>query len=120
MIPPMITLLNGWTIPLNIYPVASFKKGLGQSPEFVNLLRSPRIDYQSGGQVRHPYLSYRPDRLHRLAELIPRNQFLGSLNVYKYGHRRNNASQLICVFFICRQRNNYSAPRCFLHDYKLY
>ncbi len=30
-------------------------------------------------------LSYRPPRLHRLAELIPRNQFLGSLKVYKFG-----------------------------------
>ncbi len=30
-------------------------------------------------------LSYRPARLHRLAESIPRNRFLGSLNVYKYG-----------------------------------
>ncbi len=27
----------------------------------------------------------RPGRLHRLAESIPRNRFLGSLNVYKYG-----------------------------------
>ena len=30
-------------------------------------------------------LSYWPARLHRLAEFIPRNQFLSSLNVYKYG-----------------------------------
>ncbi len=51
---------------------------------FVDLLRSPRIDSQSGGPVRQPYLSYRPDRLHRLAKPIPRNRFLGSINVYKY------------------------------------
>jgi hypothetical protein len=30
-------------------------------------------------------LSYRPARLHRLAKSIPRNRFLGSINVYKYG-----------------------------------
>ncbi len=47
-------------------------------PEFVNLLRSPWIDSQ-------PSLTYRPDRLHRLAESIPWNRFLCSLNVYKYG-----------------------------------
>ncbi len=32
-----------------------------------------------------PYLSYWPARLHRLAKSIPRNRFLGSINVYKYG-----------------------------------
>ncbi len=31
-------------------------------------------------------LSYRPARLHRLAELVPWNRFLGSINV-KYGLR---------------------------------
>ncbi len=30
-------------------------------------------------------LSYRPARLHRLAQFIPWNRFLGSRNVYKYG-----------------------------------
>ncbi len=30
-------------------------------------------------------LSYRPARLHRPAESIPWNRFLGSLNVYKFG-----------------------------------
>jgi hypothetical protein len=29
-------------------------------------------------------LSYRPARLHRLAELIPLNRFLGSLKVHKH------------------------------------
>jgi hypothetical protein len=29
-------------------------------------------------------LSYRPVRLHRMAESIPRNRILGSINVYKY------------------------------------
>jgi hypothetical protein len=32
-------------------------------------------------------LSYRPARLHRLAEFNPWNRFLSSLNVYKYGLR---------------------------------
>jgi hypothetical protein len=40
---------------------------------------------QPGGPVQQPYLSYQPARLHSLAESIPRNQFLGSINVYKYG-----------------------------------
>ncbi len=33
---------------------------LKPEPEFVNLLRSPRIDSRPGGQVRQPYLMYRP------------------------------------------------------------
>ncbi len=57
-------------------------------PEWVNLLRSPGIDSQHGGPVRQSYLTYRSARLHRLAESIPWNQFLGSLNVYKFGLRR--------------------------------
>ncbi len=52
---------------------------------FVDLLWSPRIDSQAGVPVQQPYLSYRPDKLHRLAKSIPRNRFLGSINVYKYG-----------------------------------
>jgi hypothetical protein len=42
---------------------------------------------------------YRPARQHRLAESIPRNRFLGSINVYKYklrcrkgAGRRSNVS----------------------------
>ena len=50
---------------------------------FVYLLRSPEIDSQPCGPIQ-PYLSYWPTRLHRLAESIPRNLFLGSINVYKY------------------------------------
>jgi hypothetical protein len=52
---------------------------------FVNLLRCPGINSQPGGPVWQPYFWYWPARLHRMAELIPRNWFLGSLNVYKYG-----------------------------------
>ncbi len=62
-------LLTGW-------------ESMETEPVFVELLRSPRIDYQPDGPVRQLYLSYRPDRL---AKSIPRNRFLGSINVYKYG-----------------------------------
>jgi hypothetical protein len=34
-------------------------------------------------------------RLHRLAESSPRNRFLGSLNVYKYGLRFKNQLQYV-------------------------
>jgi len=43
---------------------------------FVDLLRNPGIDSQSGGPVRQP--SVRP---RRLAESVLRNRFLGSINV---------------------------------------
>jgi hypothetical protein len=56
-------------------------------PVFVNLLRRPGIDSQPCEPVRQHNLSYRPARLHRLAESIRRNRFLGSLNVHKYGFR---------------------------------
>jgi hypothetical protein len=46
-------------------------------PVFVNLFRSPGIDSQPGESYRHA-------GLHRLAEPIPRNRFLGSFNVCKY------------------------------------
>ncbi len=49
--------------------------------------KEPGIDSQPGWPVRQPHLMYRLARLHRLALLIPRNRFLGSLNVYKYGLR---------------------------------
>jgi hypothetical protein len=44
---------------------------MGPEPEFVNLLRSPGIDFQPGGPVRQPYLTYKPARLYSLAESIP-------------------------------------------------
>jgi hypothetical protein len=55
-------------------------------PVFADLLSRPGIDFQP----RQPYFSYRPVRLHRLAKSIPRNRFLGSINVYKYGHWYDN------------------------------
>jgi hypothetical protein len=54
-------------------------------PVFVNCLGSPGIDSQPGGPVRQPYGSYRPARLQMLAKSNPRNRFLGSIIVYKYG-----------------------------------
>jgi hypothetical protein len=38
---------------------------------FVKLLRRPGIDSQPGGPLRHPYLTYRAARLHRLAQSNP-------------------------------------------------
>ncbi len=47
--------------------------------------KEPRSRYPASGSVRQPYLTYRPGRLHRLAESSPWNRFLGSLNVWNYG-----------------------------------
>jgi hypothetical protein len=79
-------------VPLNTHSLAGSVKinakttvHCSPEPEFVNHLRSRGIESQPGGPVRQPYLTYRPARLQRLAESIPWNQFLGSLNVYKFG-----------------------------------
>jgi hypothetical protein len=61
-------------------------------PVFVDLLKSPGIDFRPGRPVGQPCLSYRPARLHRLAEWINRNRFLGPINVYKYGLRNRQAT----------------------------
>jgi hypothetical protein len=91
----MIQTLSKWT-RLSSNGQSYVKYG-ARSPKFIwapcaqlslyfkTLLRSPGIDSQPGGPVRHPYLSYWPARLQRLEESIPRNRFLCSLNVYKYG-----------------------------------
>ncbi len=77
--------------------------------------RSPGIDST---------LSYRPARLHRLAESIRRNRFPGSINVYKYGlciHRlrpRNShpppalASQDRRHLFVTPWEHSINGPRC--------
>ncbi len=57
--------------------------------------KEPGIDSQPGGPEQQPYLLYRLARLHRLTELIPRNQFLGSFNVYKYGLRLHWLAELV-------------------------
>jgi hypothetical protein len=72
------------------FPIAGpviLKTGLKAETVFVNLLRSPGINSQPDGPVQQPYLSYRPAMLHRQVESNPRNRFLVSLNVYKYGLR---------------------------------
>ena len=57
--------------------------------------KEPGIDSQPGGPVQQPYLLYRLARLHRLAESIHQNRFLGSLNVYKYGLRLHWLAELV-------------------------
>ncbi len=59
--------------------VAGIHRPTISEPVFWNLLRSPGIDFQPGLPVRQLYLSYRPARLHRLANSIPPNRFLVSL-----------------------------------------
>jgi hypothetical protein len=44
-------------------------------PEFVNLLRSPEIDFLPGWPVRQPYLTYRPAIQGYIGW---RNRFLGT------------------------------------------
>ena len=68
-------------------------------PVFVNLLRSTGIDSRSlAGRHDNPILSTGlPNRLHKLAESIPWNRFLGSLNVYKFG---------LCFLNLCQWKSN--------------
>jgi hypothetical protein len=86
-----ISILFGGHFSINKYIFYNCMRirGLLSEPEFINLLRSPRIDSQPCGPVRKPYLKYRPARLHRLAESIPEsipwNRFLGSLNIHSFG-----------------------------------
>jgi hypothetical protein len=72
-----------------------FKKSMGaRNQGGIGLLYRARI-CRSFNETRYrfsawragtkPYLSYWPVRLHRLAKSIPRNRFLSSINVYKYG-----------------------------------
>ena len=68
-------------------PLALTHPYLKPEPVFVDPLRSPEIDSQPGGPVRQTFLLYRPARQHRLAASIPRNRFLGFINIYKYGLR---------------------------------
>jgi hypothetical protein len=70
-----------------------------------------------GGPVRQPYLSYRPAMLHRLAESNPRNRFLVSLNVYKYGPWR---AVTITLFLLVSSPHRFFKPPAphhpFLHQ----
>jgi hypothetical protein len=47
-------------------------------------LQEPRNRFSAWRASTTTLLSYRPARLHRLAESNPRSRFLGSINVYKY------------------------------------
>jgi hypothetical protein len=103
-------------------------------PVFVNLLWSQGIDSQPARPCSASlYLSYRPARLHKLVGSIPWNQFLYSLDVYKYGlcsdrgggGRSNTSpthqhpiSKLIRGYLILRRFNRYSPPQCFLYKYR--
>jgi hypothetical protein len=51
-----------------------------------------------------PYLSYWPARLHRLAKSIPRNRFLGSINVYKYGLSTHSIPPYACPLLTTHDR----------------
>jgi hypothetical protein len=61
-------------------------------------------------------LSYRPARLHRLAEFIPWNRFLGSINVQKYGLSASalrynvniTTSSSICIDLAALERTSHS------------
>ncbi len=69
----ILTLYRGhprrwWTLKLPDHEIRA---------RICRLLRSHGIDSQPGGQVRQAYLTNRPARLHRLAESIPWNRFLG-------------------------------------------
>jgi hypothetical protein len=57
-----------------VYPVSLYRSDQSSELEFQNSLWGARNRVGIG-------LSYRPARLHRLAELIPWNRFLGSLKV---------------------------------------
>jgi hypothetical protein len=61
-----------------------------RSSTYVNLLRSPGIKSQPGGPV------------HWLEESVPRNRFLGSLNVYKYGLSKTFLSSYGILFLLLR------------------
>ncbi len=65
-------------------------------PVYVNLLRSPGMDFQPGGPVRQPYLTYRPARLYMVAESIP-----GLLKIYKFelwsGHFPPRVRICVCI-----------------------
>ena len=84
LLPQLICQGRCDSLPVLSFPI-SFPCVAGTELLFANLLRSPGIDSQPAGTVRQPYMLYRPARQHRLAASIPRNRFLGSINVYKYG-----------------------------------
>ncbi len=77
-----------------IFPSDQSPNFKATEPEFVNLLRGSGKDFQPGGPVQQPYLTYRHARLHRLAESIPWKRFLGFFNVFKY-----TGSGKVCLWY---------------------
>jgi hypothetical protein len=92
--------------------LAIFSPSLGlYSPEgrggICKSFSEPRKRFPAWGPIKQPYLSY--TGIHSLAESIPRNQFLGSINVYKYGlwmHVGNHANPSVDRG---HRRKNYKA-----------
>ncbi len=78
-------------------------------PVFVNLIRSPEIDSRPCGPVQQPYLTYRPAGLHRLAESLPRNRFLGSINVYKYGLSSIESTEVLSPYSVEKISDSWQA-----------
>jgi hypothetical protein len=71
-------------VPSTGYATQRFKQISPECPFWTGLYRAGVFKLSMGLGARHRVgigLSYRPARLHRLAELIPWNRFLGSLNV---------------------------------------
>ncbi len=75
---------------------------------YSTLLHLPPLRFHCVGgcwdRTKSPNLqTFKERRLHRLAELIPWNRFLGSLNVYKFGLRT------VATLALTARRSNHSA-----------
>ncbi len=107
---PLVQLLY-FTIPLYFYPFLIFlfipsipPFSTSPTPSYLLTFMKPRNRFQGtdSASLWQIGLWYRPDRIHRLAELITWNRFLGSLNVYKFGHcSPTSQSYLPCHVHIC-------------------
>jgi hypothetical protein len=86
-------------------------KSLWQNPEleFVNLKGAQESIPSLAGRYDNPFLTYRPAWLHRLAESIPWNRFLGSVNVYKIGLHFDHPSVIKCPIRLPPQNKGLSA-----------
>ncbi len=74
--------------------------------------KETRYRFSSWRAGTKTYLSYWPARLHRLAKSIPRNRFLGSINVYKYGLRQTDGKNLFWFGEIERNLAKLAMPTC--------
>jgi hypothetical protein len=78
--------------------VACMVGNLSHRPARARICRSfkeTRYPFSAWRAGTKPYFSYWPARLHWLAKSIPRNRFLGSINVYKYGLRLHRLGESI-------------------------